>query len=180
MTDHAPHSTRRLSEWDSDFADRVFGEAARKLRLLLRPRLRSSADAEDVVQQACLKVLESDQKVENLPALLYRTAVNLAHDRQRMAARRARIAQLLVEYGDGETDPRTPEDALIARQQLDAVAGVLAALPDVQRQAWLRWQAGERQGDIAAAIGVTRRSVERYLADTLARMRCAAERETSK
>ncbi len=57
---------------------------------------------------------------------------------------------------------------------------MLDALPPLQREAWLRWQAGEKQGDIAAAIGVTRRSVERYLADALLRMRSAAEREASK
>ncbi len=59
VTDHAPHRTPRISEWDSEFADRAFAEATRKLRGFFRLQLRNRADAEDVVQQACLNVLES-------------------------------------------------------------------------------------------------------------------------
>src|SRR5947207_12834511 len=66
-----------------------FSEVAPGLLLFARQWVQSAADAEDIVQEACVKVWRRNHKIENR-ALLYAAVRSLALDFIRRDSRRAR------------------------------------------------------------------------------------------
>lgn len=169
MRPSAPSNPARLSEWDPELLNQAFAAATNNIRAFFRARLRNQAEADDIVQEACLKVLRSDERVENLQGLLYRTARNVAIDRYRTGERRARLAALLVDPSL-DIDWRTPERHLSYRQELQAVATAESALQDPQATAWRLYREGQSVATIARTMGLTERSVQRHIASVWAKL----------
>jgi RNA polymerase sigma-70 factor (ECF subfamily) len=77
----------------------VFSELVPGLLLFARQWVRSSADAEDIVQEAFVKFWRRNHKIDNR-ALLYATVRSVALDHIRRDSRRAR--RELAAYADAE------------------------------------------------------------------------------
>ncbi len=138
------------------WADRLYGLA---LRLLGDP-----AAAEDVVQEAFLKLMAGASRIEGrsrLATWLYRVAYNAAMDRLRDQKRELQVP----EDGDEGALPMpsvlvdfrlSPEAALHDSELRGALDAAIAALPPTRRAAFLlRDVEGLSTSDAAEALGIS-------------------------
>lgn len=135
-------------------------------------RLGSAAAAEDLVQDLYLKLsgLDPETAVQNEAAFLYRMGSNLMLDRLRQQRRAAardgdwRETETSVLQGEDVADEPSAEAVVVARQRLAIVLAYLNTLPPAQQQAFRMYKLeGASQADIAAAMGCSVSSVEKYV-----------------
>jgi len=157
----------------------LYEEKRLSLVRLFTARLRSRAEAEDLVQELYFKVtaIEGDAaSVGGGAALLYRMAENLMLDRLRSAQRgqardehwrRTQGGEGLVD-GDQPADAPSAEAVVESRQRLAIVLSVLEELsPPVARAFRLHKLEGLSHSETATAMGVSRSSVEKYVSSAL-------------
>lgn len=114
--------------------------------------------AQDVVQDTCLKLSEAGHVFEARQPLAYLFQIvrNLAIDAHRRTALEARV---FVGEEDGMTIPAasgTPESLAVSRQELRIVADALATLPERTRKAFeLHRLGGLTQREIGEQFGVS-------------------------
>jgi RNA polymerase sigma factor (sigma-70 family) len=157
----------------------AFGECGfadsdiRALRRYLSRILKNSADVEDVIQDAYLRVLEytdDGPHIDNPLAFLHRIAGNLAIDNIR---RRRRTSLICTATGDSEDveeraqnvcSPHDAEDSLEHDQILQAVLAALAQLPPkcslVYRMSCLE---EHTHREIAVKVGLSVSMIEKYV-----------------
>lgn len=143
-----------------------FNDSIRALRKLLRRRGRSRADADDLIQEAFLRlhVYCQQEDVQNHEAFLTRTVLNLSVDLHRKEHRDL--------YADdpGEAlrvlDLRpTPEETLAAAQFLARVGKVLESLPPRTREIFILHRIeGYACSQIAANFDISVSAVEKHIA----------------
>lgn len=127
---------------------------------------RNKADAEDVTQEALLRVWTNAVNWRPTAAFgtwLYRVVVNLAIDRQRAAQRRGPHAPL--DEADALADPGPdPSQATAQGETERLVAAAVAALPDRQRAALvLAHFEGLSNAEAAEALGTSISGIEALL-----------------
>lgn len=155
----------------------VFREHRANLVRFLQIRLGSEVDAQDAAQDAIFRLYQRHDALvdQDLRALLYVTARNIAIDRLRerrrapvsFGADAATTATTLVD------EAASPERIAIARQQLMLLRQLLKELPPRCEQAFVSYKLeGMEYGDIAARMGVTESMVRKYVLRALAH--CAA------
>jgi RNA polymerase sigma-70 factor (ECF subfamily) len=145
-----------LADFFALWADRLYGLA---LRLLGDP-----AAAEDVVQEAFLKLMANAGRIEGrsrLATWLYRVAYNASLDRLRAQKREVAVP----DEADDEATPLpallvdfslSPEDILRDTELRDALDAAIAALPPGLRAAFLlRDVEGLSTTDAAEALSIT-------------------------
>lgn len=161
----------RLAEDRSKLVRHLFRENNRALVRFLAAKLGSEGDAQEVAQEAYVRILELDRPdtISFLRAYLFRTAANIAADRLRQRAVRFRsmpgqtalFEQLLTRPG--------PERIAIGEQQLGIIKKVLLELPDKCREACaLHFFAELSVQDIARQMHMTERMIRYYIARGLA------------
>ncbi len=120
------------------------------------------AEAEDISQQAFLKILEASPRYEptaRFTTYLHQVVTRLCIDRSRKD-----WPDPLGEF-DGEAAQPTPMETRIVHERDEAVRRGLDSLPPAQRLALiLRTHEGLDYRGIALALGVTEKAVERLLA----------------
>jgi RNA polymerase sigma-70 factor (ECF subfamily) len=152
----------------------LFREHNRALMNFLAARLQSESEAQDVAQEAYVRLLqlENPGTVSFLRAYLFRIAGNLAVDRLRQRAVREKslpeghilFEQLLSKPG--------PERITLAEEQLEVVKDALRELPDKCRKAFVLHFFGEYSArEIADDMHLTQRMVRYYVARGLAHCR---------
>jgi RNA polymerase sigma factor (sigma-70 family) len=140
-----------------------------RLMKVCQRRGRSQEDAEDLIQEALLRLEEYCRSavVRNKEEFLARTVSNLAIDQQR----RARVVTYASESVEElaqilpliDTTPG-PEQVLAAEQRLRAVQATLDAVSTRTREIYFAHRAGYRYDEIAAAFGITEKTVEKHIA----------------
>ncbi|MFP5512489.1 MAG: RNA polymerase sigma factor [Alphaproteobacteria bacterium] len=143
-------------------------ERARVVRLIGRIVGCRSA-AEDLAQEAFLRLWNRpDAGGSTDPSYLFRTAQNLAIDHLR--AQRVRSDHAASVLADGqEADGTTPDNALAARRELEALHAALASLPErTQRVFLLNRLDGLSYAEIALKLGVSVSTVEKDMIRALA------------
>jgi RNA polymerase sigma factor (sigma-70 family) len=147
------------------------------LKQFVRRIARSSADSEDIVQEAYLRLLESTGRGRVTSQLGYLLVIarNLVADagrRSRVDSKRTVALQVLSQ----QLNPAEPsaEELVFVEQAVDKLTGALRALPQRPRQVFLlhRFRAMPHV-EIAQRLGVTTRTVERDLALALAHLKDA-------
>ncbi len=140
-------------------------------------RLRSTTAAEDLVQEIYLRIASRHpEPIDNPPAYLFRLGTNLMLDQMKSERRMARRASEWKvvhgsETGESVADAPAADDALIARQRLQQIITALSGLPENARKAFrLHKLEGLSHSETAAAMGVSRSSVEKYLMACLKRI----------
>lgn len=141
------------------------------LRAFFVRRIADRHEADDYVQEVFVRALAGapTKKVSNWRAFLLKTASNLLVDRIRASGRnvRSRIDVPLEEAAD-VADGGTPEQVLLARQQLERVAAALAQLDPVRREAFLLTRLdGCSHEEAARRLGLERETVSRHVERTL-------------
>lgn len=154
---------RRVAGGDEAAFRMLAGRCVPPALRLTRSILGNSADAEEVVQEAMLRVWTTAPRWRpeaRFRTWLYRVVVNLCLNRKR----RAPFASL-DDVGE-PADPRPDAAAQMQRDQRDrAIADAIAGLPERQRAAIvLTYHEGLGNAETAAVLGTTRSAVETLLA----------------
>jgi RNA polymerase sigma factor (sigma-70 family) len=148
---------------------RVSSALLARLQRLVRRHGRSQEDAEDLVQDALLRLTEYCRiaPVQNEEAFLQRTLTNLSIDRHRQACRRPLASESFEEVAETLTlmDTRPGPDEIFASQQrLNAIRNALDAVSVRTREIYLAHRAGYNHQELATAFGVSTSTVEKAIA----------------
>lgn len=139
-------------------------------------RTRSTAEAEDLVQELYLKLqtVDPNTPIANPAALLFRMGANLLHDRvrgERRARERDRVwlysTHMLV--GEEEVVDEPPADEVAAsRERLRRLADVVKTMPPQMRRAFqLHKLDGLTHAETAVAMDISTSAVEKHISGAL-------------
>lgn len=165
----------------ADLIERLFREHNESLIRFLMLRLRSYQAAREVAQEAYVRLLSLHEPgaVSYLRAFLFRTAANLAIDRQRRDDIHSRATQipLFHEFADS----RTPERRVAGVQEIQRLDSLLAELPPKCRQAFiLNRFYGKDFAAVAREMGLSERSIRVYVERALVHCRERMDEETTR
>jgi RNA polymerase sigma factor (sigma-70 family) len=145
--------------------ERLFRDHNKTLIGLLNAKLHSTVDAKDVAQEAYVRLFQLDQAgtISHLRAWLFKAALNIATDRLRERARRARD-QHLVFFHAQPGDAPSPESLCIEEQNRECIQREVERLPPKCRQAFTLVEFDCRTiPDVAAHMGVKPNTVYQLL-----------------
>jgi RNA polymerase sigma factor (sigma-70 family) len=136
-------------------------------------RVRDRAEAEDLTQQAFMRLMSATQRgeVENVESFLFTIAGNLVRDHHRRSIRRSLDqtvsvdAELIAELTREMVEDRSPERVLIGRQTIADVLQALDELGERTRDIFILFRLENmKQRDIAALYGISQSTVEKHVA----------------
>ena len=141
-----------------------------RLLRFLRRMGRSREDAEDLIQEAMLRMHVYGQAVavNNEEAFLRQAVRNLSIDQHRRE-------RLKVEVGIDEPQARgtfmaseaTPEDLLVAEQRLANIRTVLDGVSRRTRDIYFAHRAGYSYAEISQHLGISHMTIKRHIARAL-------------
>lgn len=152
------------------FVQEQYGELLR----FLRRRTGGYHEAEDVAQESVFKLLRyrESASISDWRRLLYRIAVNSAHDHFRDSRRHQAIAQAVAENPGAVATERPPDEFAAHQQRLTRLREAILQLPPKrQRVCLLRFAQGMTNAQIARRCGVSVKTVEKHLTKGLAALR---------
>ena len=160
---------------DKESLDELAGqfEAYRKdILAFMRRRVRSPEQAEDLLQQVFLKVMQRSDisEIRNPEAYLRATARHVLADFYR--SQNARDKGIVLEFQEFRHADETwsPGKSLQSRQFLDRLAAVLDSLSSqVQKAFVLSRVYGYTYSEIGRALSISPRTVEKHVAKAVAR-----------
>jgi RNA polymerase sigma-70 factor (ECF subfamily) len=157
-----------------DFLAGLYAQHRQAFRRLVSNRLLVGADAEDVVQDAFVRVLAMDGSIPitSPVGLLTRTVFNIATDRHRADKVRARHVNDDCEWETVATKDANPEENAAARQLCRRLQETIEKLPPRCREVFVlhRFE-GLSHEDIAKRLGVSRNMVEKHIIRALIDLR---------
>ena len=144
---------------------------SRRLKELLRRRGKTREDAEDLVQEAFLRLhvfLNKGHDVQSPSAFLARTALNLAVDanrRDRREHRQSFLPETIEELALADPGP-SPEEVFSAEKRLLQMRQVLDSKVSAATREifFLHRLEGFTHGEIAARMKMSVRTVEKHIA----------------
>jgi len=140
-------------------------ELTERLRRFVRSRVASRHDAEDVIQEAYLRVLRysAEHAVQSEERLLFSAARNLAvDDSRRRKVRERSVADCAVLAAE---DSPSADEVVDARQRLKHVESAIASLPARCRGIFLMHRIdGMSYSQIARSVGISVSAVEKHIA----------------
>jgi RNA polymerase sigma-70 factor (ECF subfamily) len=152
---------RRTGELEGVVSD-LYGRMRTPVKGYVYQLVRSTAEAEDIVQVAFLRLwdaLRQGQEIANVRSWIFRVVHNLAVDQARRAGvERAHEAREVQQQPRAEAP--TAETAVIVRQQIELA---LAGLTERERHALMLRAEGLRYQEIAEVLGTTAGAVSVYL-----------------
>jgi RNA polymerase sigma-70 factor (ECF subfamily) len=151
----------------SSLARRLFEEHNRDLLSFLTARLRSVHEAQDIAQEAYVRLLQLDQPgaVGFLRRYLFRIAANLVVDRKRRQAKERAISTLF----DAEPQCAGVDRAVMAREEAELIQAALAELPQRCRRAFvLHTIEGVSTPEVAVMLKVSERMIRVYVSQAYA------------
>ena len=139
--------------------------------------VRNAADAEDAAQEAFVKAYYALPRFrigEPFRPWILRIVTNEARNRLRASGRRDRLAlRAFAHRGPGDAVP-SPDAAVLAAEQREALLGALDALPERERLVVVhRYLLDLSEAETARALGVRPGTVKSRLSRGLARLRDA-------
>ncbi len=136
----------------------------------LRRKGRSREDAEDLIQEAMLRLHVYGQTVTvtNEEAFLRQAVRNLSIDQHRRERQRTDVAieELRARNALIETES-TPEELLQAEQRLVGIRAVLDAESRRTRDIYFAHRAGYSYAEIAQHLGISHMTIKRHIARAL-------------
>jgi RNA polymerase sigma-70 factor (ECF subfamily) len=134
-----------------------------------RKRGRSQEDAEDLIQEALLRLEEycRTAEVKNKEEFLAKTVSNLAIDQHRRSRILSYASEPVEELAQSLplADPSPgPDRVFAAQQRLLQIQRTLDAVSERTRQIYFALRAGYRYDEIAAAFGISAKTVEKHVA----------------
>ena len=136
----------------------------------LRHRLRVSEDAADVAQEAYIRMMqyEGSKEIHSAPSLLFRIAINVAHDLGRAEQSRRASDHYPIDDLEIASDIPTPERIVAAEQDLEMLYQVIEQLPPKCQQVFLLSRAKDMTyPEIARHCGISVKMVEKHISHAL-------------
>jgi RNA polymerase sigma factor (sigma-70 family) len=159
---------------------RVLKNQLRQLQKFLRRRGSSPQDAEDLVQEAVVRLFAYTRRVgevRNTEAFLTRTVLNLAVDLHR-SSHRDRYDPEPVELLDLLDISPAPDEVLAAEQRLLRMRNALDRVNLRTREVFFMHRLqGLSHAEIAAKLGVSKSAVEKHIATALTILTIERQRE---
>lgn len=151
----------------------VDAEFRGRLRSYFRSKGLGSADAEDLTQEALIRLAEKPLGLlNNVDAFVFTIARNLVRDRSRRSHIRAAFHSVDVGDADLASHLPSPEQSLENNQTLDAVDHILTQLkPDTQQAFYWQRLDGMSYAQIASLLGVSVSMVEKHIMSAIAALR---------
>ncbi|GLQ88068.1 RNA polymerase sigma factor [Dyella flagellata] len=152
--------------------EKLFREHNRALIAFLQCRLNSFSDAQEVAQEAYLRMLTMDnrEEVDSLRGYLFKVAGNLAIDRLRK--RKVRSDFAVVQSQDEPVDEHRPDHHAMAVEQVAGVRQALRELPAKTSQAFVMHVIEGRDfSHVAQTMKLSERMVRYHVANALAHCR---------
>jgi RNA polymerase sigma-70 factor (ECF subfamily) len=149
-------------------------EQFRSLLQFLRARTATEQDAEDAAQESMAKLLRyrESEPPSAWKQLLYRIAVNVAHDQYRVALSHHSKDHVALEGLDIAASEHTPEQRALYEQDVARLSRAILQLPPkCQRVYLLKRVHGMSHADIASRCGISVKMVEKHLATALSQLR---------
>jgi RNA polymerase sigma-70 factor (ECF subfamily) len=156
--------------------ERLFREQNRALIAFLQCRLNSFSDAQEVAQEAYLRMLTMDnrEEVDSLRGYLFKVAGNLAIDRLRKRKVRSEFA--VVQSHDEPKDEHSPDHHAVAVEQVAGVRRALSELPAKTAQAFVMHVIEGRDfSHVAQTMKLSERMVRYHVAHALAHCRARVD-----
>jgi RNA polymerase sigma factor (sigma-70 family) len=143
-----------------------------RLLKFLRRKGRSREDAEDLIQEAMLRlhVYGRDVPVVNEEAFLRHAVHNLAidqHRRDRLDLRREVPIQDVEAHSPLVAPECAPEDTIEAQQRLHQIGAVLEAVSPRTREIYFAHRAGYSYAEIAELMDISNITIKRHIARAL-------------
>ncbi len=140
-----------------------------RLMKICRRRGRSHEEAEDLIQEAFLRLHEycRTTEVRNEEALLVRIVDNLAINecrRERTLSFAQQTVEELEQASRLSDSTPGPERVYAAQQRLDEITRILSAVSQRTCQIFLAQRAGYSYEEIAADLAITPRTVQKHIA----------------
>ena len=150
---------------------RVLPAHFERLLKFLRRRGRSREDAEDLIQEAMLRlhVYAREAPVVNEEAFLTATVRNLSIDQHRhdRPDLRREVPFEEISRSGPLIAPDTPERSLEAQQRLNRIRAILDAASSRTREIYFAHRAGYSYAEIAAHFGISHITIRRHIARAL-------------
>ena len=153
-------------------------ECMLQLRSLLRRQGRSREDADDLIQEAFLRLhlYCRTGEVQQQEAFLARTVLNLSVDMHRKEHRELYVDEPVESLPLKDFLP-TPDEELAIQDRLTKAASILDALPPRTREIFLMHRVeGHGCAHIAARFGISVSAVEKHIAKAVLSLMDAVER----
>jgi RNA polymerase sigma-70 factor (ECF subfamily) len=143
-----------------------------RLLKFLRRKGRSREDAEDLIQEAMLRlhVYGRDTPVVNEEAFLRHAVYNLSidqHRHNRPDLRKQVSIEDIEEQHPLVAPESTPEDTIEAQQRLNHIKAVLDAVSPRTREIYFAHRAGYSYAEIAAHMDISNITISRHIARAL-------------
>lgn len=150
--------------------DAFLREHYRNLVTFLRRRTASEQDAEDAAQESMTKLLRyrESEPSSAWKQLLYRIAVNVAHDQFRISLTHYSKDHVTLDGQDIADTEHSPEERVAYEQQVARLSQAILELPPkCQRVYLLKRVHGLSRAQIADRCGISVKMVEKHLATAL-------------
>lgn len=162
----------RENEARREFIAALFERHRRSLLWYLTRLIPNRADAEEVAQEAFVRLLGAahlETDASRARNYLFATATNLARDNYRRRSARAESAHVALDDLQLEADEPQPERLVDAERGRRIVDTALRDLPPRPRRAFLLYVQDELTYErIALELGVSKKTIERDVALTVA------------
>jgi RNA polymerase sigma factor (sigma-70 family) len=161
------------------YLETMHARHAKDLRRFLNRYLSSDEDIDDCVQEAFLRVWERSRRGsigDNLRAYLFTTALNVVRDKRRRE--NVRQKGLHVDLSENEDDLRSREQEadFYWREALRRIEKELPNLSPATRRVFLMLHVEHLSyEEIAAKLGISRRTVERHIERALDHLKHVVE-----
>jgi RNA polymerase sigma-70 factor (ECF subfamily) len=167
---------------NADFVTAAFQAHRAELFSFLARTTRDDADAEDLVQEAYLRLarqVRADRPPDQVRAWLYRVASNLAVSRFR---RRTVARGFMSQFGSGELggESCSPEESVIRRERAAAMELALRSLPAKERLAVVRSGEGFSAREIAESISRSEAATRTLVCRARMKLRAALDYEEAR
>lgn len=161
-----------LLETQQVYVTLLFNKYRGSLHRHLASLVTSQEDAADLVQETYFRLVRHGnlKQIDAMArAFLFETATNLARDHLRR--RRARPPSESLDEVEPPSEAPSPERQLALAETLAAIRGVIVRLPPACRDVFLLSRFRDMTYvEIAAALGISIRSVDRHMATAMAQL----------
>ncbi len=153
----------------------------RKVTRLLRLRGTGLEDAEDLVQEAVLRLhvyTREGGEVRDIERFVTRTAINLAIDNHRRAHEELYVSTPVEDLTSLIDTRPAPDEALAIEQRLEAMRAALDRVSRRTREIFFMHRLhGFSHSEIAARMGISKSAVEKHIASAVTILAIQRSRE---
>ncbi len=161
--------TLKMTSRNTEFVSQLFMHYGVQLHNYLNSRI-NRHDVEDIAQKTYLQILQhpNPEEIQNPQAYLFRTASNLAIDSIRRDNTRSKHTTVEIDTDEVSSAAPGMDTIIDSKLKFREFLSALDELPEMCRHAFiLNRLDGLTHSEIAAQLGVSKKTVQRYILKAL-------------